>query len=405
MRLKNNRNHTFSLESKQRSDMEKFKAKQLRRLKTQKEGWKKALQIISQKFKPNQTVEDIQRLLKDCGDGTVNFTDRPIDAATTDELNTINKKCSIECKVQGRTTRQYYALAKEKFEQFSKECDEFEINYKRRQKIRRERILLFVGVTAVLLCGFISLGGAKWLLAEKYIHEGNYEAALNLDSQYENYFGSKEVKYEIAEAYLQNAEYGKAKELFAKCGYFKDAKNKVQEAERKRKEVILQSLGLEAISLEDIYTLGNVIPCGLVKYTVSYDNLLNADSDNLVDKTEDSLTYGNYFLYGYLCNIKYYFDANKLLSKIEVISPYGQDKRRFGYSDMTEITDEIQDKLNVEPNIYVNPNANYDCDVFRFEFVTNEGLRYEFVSNDIGPLEEDSCQGISKRFRLTIAVM
>ena len=103
--------------------------------------------------------------------------------------------------------------------------------------------------------------------------------------------------------------------------------------------------------------------------------------------------------------LEYYFDANKLLSKIEVISPYGQDKRRFGYSDMTEITDEIQDKLNVEPNIYVNPNANYDCDVFRFEFVTNEGLRYEFVSNDIGPLEEDSCQGISKRFRLTIAVM
>lgn len=385
--------------------MEKLKARKLRRLKTQKDGWEKAFQLISEKYRPSQTVEDIQRLLKDCGDGTVNFTDRPIDAATTDELNTISKKFSIECKVQGRTTRQYYALAKEKFEQFSKECDEFEINYKRRQKIRRERILLFVGVTAVLLCGFISLGGAKWLLAEKYIHEGNYEAALNLDSQYENYFGSKEVKYEIAEAYLQNAEYGKAQELFAKCGYFKDAKNKVQEAERKRKEVILQSLGLEAISLEDIYTLGNVIPCGLVKYTVSYDNLLNADSDNLVDKTEDSLTYGNYFLYGYLCNIKYYFDANKLLSKIEVISPYGQDKRRFGYSDMTEITDEIQDKLNMEPNIYVNPNANYDCDVFRFEFVTNEGLRYEFVSNDIGPLEEDSCQGISKRFRLTIAVM
>lgn len=207
------------------------------------------------------------------------------------------------------------------------------------------------------------------------------------------------------QTYLQNAEYGKAQELFAKCGYFKDAKNKVQEVERKRKEVILQSLGLEANSLEDIYTLGNVIPCGLVKYTVSYDNLLNADSDNLVDKTEDSLTYGNYFLYGYLCNIKYYFDANKLLSKIEVISPYGQDKRRFGYTDMTEITDEIQDKLNMEPDLYVNPNANYDCDVYRFEFATNEGIRYEFVSNDIGPLEEDSCQGISKRFRLTIIAM
>ena len=139
--------------------MEKLKARKLRRLKTQKDGWEKAFQLISEKYRPSQTVEDIQRLLKDCGDGTVNFTDRPIDAATTDELNTISKKFSIECKVQGRTTRQYYALAKEKFEQFSKECDEFEINYKRRQKIRRESILLFVGVTAVLLCGFISLVG------------------------------------------------------------------------------------------------------------------------------------------------------------------------------------------------------------------------------------------------------
>ena len=146
--------------------MEKLKARKLRRLKVQKEGWKKALQIISQKFKPNQTVEDIQRLLKDCGNGTVNFTDRPIDAATTDELNTINKKCSIECKAQGRTTRQYYALAKEQLEQVSKEYDEFEINYKKRQKKRREISLLVAGVIVVLTCSFIYLDGPKYLQAE-----------------------------------------------------------------------------------------------------------------------------------------------------------------------------------------------------------------------------------------------
>lgn len=34
--------------------MEKLKAKKLKRLKVQKEGWKKALQIISQKFKPTK---------------------------------------------------------------------------------------------------------------------------------------------------------------------------------------------------------------------------------------------------------------------------------------------------------------------------------------------------------------
>lgn len=90
--------------------MEKLKARKLRRLKTQKDGWAKALQLISQKYKPSQKVEDIQRLLKDCGNGTANFTDRPIDAATEDELNAISEKFLIECKAQEKTTRQYYVL-------------------------------------------------------------------------------------------------------------------------------------------------------------------------------------------------------------------------------------------------------------------------------------------------------
>ena len=105
--------------------MEKLKARKLRRLKTQKDGWEKAFQLISEKYRPSQKVEDIQRLLKDCDNGTVNFTDRPIDAATEDELNAISKKFSIECKAQGRTTRQYYTLAKEQLEHVSKEYDEF----------------------------------------------------------------------------------------------------------------------------------------------------------------------------------------------------------------------------------------------------------------------------------------
>ena len=52
--------------------------------------------------------------------------------------------------------------------------------------------------------------------------------------------------------------------------------------------------------------------------------------------------------------------------------------------------------------MYENPDVNYDCDIYMFVFTTNNGLQYEFVSNEIGPLKEDSCQGISNRFRLTI---
>lgn len=386
--------------------MEKLKARKLRRLKTQKDGWEKAFQLISRKYKPSQKVEDIQRLLKDCGNGTANFTDRPIDAATEDELNAISKKFSIECKVQERTTRQYYALAKEKFEQFSKECDEFEINYKRRQKICRERILLVVGVTTVLLCGFISLGGAEWLLAEKYIHEGNYEAALEKYSQCGQFWNTSskelEAKYQIAEAYLQNGDYEVALKWFTKCGNYKDTEDEVEEVKRKITEVLLQPLGLKVNSPVEIYTLGNAIPCGLTEYHISYNDILNANSDNLVGKAEDSLTCGVYSLYGYPCEIKYWFDANKLLRKIEVISPYGQDKRQFRLSDMKKITDKIQNELKVVPDMYENPDVNYDCDIYMFVFTTNNGLQYEFVSNEIGPLKEDSCQGISNRFRLTI---
>ena len=101
--------------------MEKLKARKLRRLKAQKDGWEKAFRLISEKYRPSQKVEDIQRLLKDCGSGTVNFTNRPIDAATAEELNAISKEFSIECKAQEKTTRQYYTLAKEQFEQVSKD--------------------------------------------------------------------------------------------------------------------------------------------------------------------------------------------------------------------------------------------------------------------------------------------
>lgn len=173
--------------------MEKLKAIKLRRLKTQKDGWGKAFQLISRKYRPSQKVEDIQRLLNDCGSGTANFTDRPIDATTEDELNSISKKCLIECKVQGRTIRQYYTLAKEQLEHVSKEYDEFEINYKKRQRKRLKTTLSGAGAIAMLFCGFIYIGGLKYLQAEKYMREENYETALEWYSKCGD-FGTRVIK-------------------------------------------------------------------------------------------------------------------------------------------------------------------------------------------------------------------
>ncbi len=432
--------------------MEKFKAKQLARLKGQKDGWKKAFQLISQKYKPSLKVEDIQRLLKDCGSGTVNFIDRPVDAETADKLNAISKKCSIECKVQGRTTRQYYTLAKEQLEHVSKEYDEFEINYKKRQKKRRGISLLVAGVIVVLTCSFIYLDGPKYLQAEKYMNEGKYEEALNLYSQCknnvdakqkteeakyqiaevymheenyeaalewyskcedyldakekgaeaeyqiaeaymrdrnyeaalerysqcENYLDVKEkeaeARYQIAEAYMQDEKYSDAVEWYTQCGDYRDAENKAERAKRKIKEETLQSLGLDVnanfpefdlvselvnngiCSYSDIYTLGNIVPCGLVKYHISYKEFANLKDfskryDRVNRASHWTLTDSGHSLYGYDCKIEYSFDDNDFLEKISVVGLYELGVISFTNSDIERVGSEIEQELGVSPEI------------------------------------------------------
>jgi tetratricopeptide (TPR) repeat protein len=412
--------------------MEKLKAKKLRRLKAQKEGWEKAFQLISRKYKPSQKVEDIQRLLKDCDNGTVNFTDRPIDAATTDELNAISKKFSIECKVQERTTRQYYTLAKEQLEHVSKEYDEFEIKCKKRQKIRRRIILLVAGVTTVLFCGFIYLDGPKYLQAEKCMDEGRYEEALNLYSQCENNVDAKlkekMAKYQIAEAYMQDKNYETALEWYSQCEDYLDAKEKSTEAEYQIAEAYMQGKNYEVAfewykkcgdykeaaneakkargkilaakcaefqlvqseveSPEEIYTLGNEIPCGLLKYSISYEDVLNTKDDYLV-KNEYSVVYGNYTLYGYNCEIKYYFNMRMLLREIEVYSPYTEGKTVFTDADIKRIGQEIEEALGVTPKI-----GNYFGTQYTFE---KDGIVY---SMDTYASQHNVGKG--NQFRLTI---
>ena len=367
--------------------MEKLKARKLRRLKAQKDGWEKAFQLISEKYKPSQKVEDIQRLLKDCGSGTVNFTDRPVDAATEDELNAISKKFSIECNAQGRTTRQYYILAKEKCEQFSKEYNEFEVNYKKNQRKRLIVDLAIASVIMILSCAFVYYGGPKYLRAENYMRERNYKAALECYSQCGDFWNTSskeaEAKYQIAEAYLQNEDYEAALKWFTKCGDYKDTKDKIEEVKRKTIEIFLQPLGFEVNSPAEIYTLGNAIPCELVKYPISYDTILNANSGALVDDTENTLTCEDYFLYDYSCEIKYYFDSNKLLSKIEVVGPYMHDKKDSMDEEIRKIVNKMQDELNVRPYIHQANTCSY-------KFI-KDGVVYVMDS------EEDN-----SRFRLTI---
>lgn len=383
-----------------------FKTKKQKRLMDQRKGWELAFQLISNKYKPSKDVEAIACLLNACSDGATNLVDITIDDSTVEELNAIGKEYLIECDAHGKTAKQYYNLAKAKCEQYSKEYSEFVTQYNKLRKRFNVLALLMVCIMTTLVSSFFYNGGLKYLQAEKCMREGNYKAALEWYSQCKSFFGvsnkQNSAMYQMAETYVLDKKYRDALELYNMCGDYKDAKDRVKEVERTVKEDFLQSLGIGMDSFDEIYTLGNDIPCGLIKFSISYDDFLNANKDKLVHVTKNSLTYDDYSLYGYPCYIKYSFGHDKILNKIEVISPYGQEEKMFRYSDMKEISDDIQRNLNVEPDIYMNPNSRYNCDIFKFIFATNDGLDYELVSNDIGILVTDECKEIESRFSLII---
>ena len=195
------------------------------------------------------------------------------------------------------------------------------------------------------------------------MHEGNYEAALEKYSQCGQLWNTSnkelEAKYQTAEAYLQNGDYEVALKWFTKCGNYKDTEDEVEEVKRKITEALLQPLGLKVNSPAEIYTLGNAIPCGLVKYPISYDTILSVNSGALVDETESALTCEDYFLYDCSCEIKYFFDSNKLLSKMEVVGPYMHDKEDFMDEAIRKIANKMQDELNVRPYIHQANTCSY----------------------------------------------
>ena len=198
----------------------------------------------------------------------------------------------------------------------------------------------------------------------------------------------REARYQIAEGYMQDGNDVEAMKWYTKCNNYKDAKDKAEKTKSKIEKLLLQSLGFTIDSRESVFALGNVIPCGLVKASISYDEFLNANG-NYIDKTNDTLTYGNYVLYGFDCEIKYYFDAYKFLREIRVYSPYIEGEVEFAGTDIERIGQEIKSKLNVEPKI-----SGYHGTRYTFE---KDGIIYKLATYASPNNEESDIQ-----FRLTI---
>lgn len=113
-----------------------------------------------------------------------------------------------------------------------------------------------------------------------------------------------------------------------------------------------------------------------------YDDFLNANGDNLVDKKDDALTYGDYFLYGYSCEIKYYFDLHNILREIRVYSPYIEGEVEFAGTDIEKIGQEIKSKLDVEPEI-----SSYKKTPYTFE---KDGIMYKLATYASPSNDEES---------------
>ena len=89
-------------------------------------GWKAVINIISDKYRPSETVDAVLALLTECGDSDTDFFDKKVDSETEDELKSVGEKYSIDCQVQSKTIRQYYDFIIARMNQTTRECEALE---------------------------------------------------------------------------------------------------------------------------------------------------------------------------------------------------------------------------------------------------------------------------------------
>lgn len=346
--------------------MDKLKVRKLKKLQRQKAGWEKAANIISNKYRPNKTVDAIQALLKECGSSEVGFSDKKVDAETTEKLKSVGEKYAIDCQVHGKTISQYYDFSVKRMNQIVSECraldEEADIHSKKVPIASLTALTVMLGV-----CIF-----AQYNSTIRKSDADLYPIQPEEQSTYSNNEGKT----------ISEEKIGRNKERETKTNKGQASVSQSSSSDSKKKSSVrrtisdnktidydslpeYQLLKSEVDSYEDIYTLSNEIPCGLVNYNVSYDELVGLR--DYTEQWDNILVYGDYSLYGYNhCNIWYYFNDNNILEKIEATSPYVEGEITFTSGDIEQIGEVIESELGVSPWI-----GNF------------EGTQYTFSKNDI----------------------
>ena len=305
-------------------------------------------------------------MLKECGNGEAVFSDKKVDAETTDKLKSIGEKYSIDCQVRGKTVRQYYNFSISRMSQIVSEC----------KALDEEADIHSIKVPIASLTALtVMLGVCIFAQYNSTIRKSDadlYPIQPETQSTYSSSESKTTSEKKISGDKARETKADKEK-ISAGQSSSNDSKKKssVRRTISDNKTIDYDSLPeyqllkSEVDSYEDIYTLSNEIPCGLVNYNVSYDELVGLR--DYTEQWDNILVYGDYSLYGYNhCEIWYYFNDNNILEKIEATSPYVEGKVTFTSDDIEQIGGAIESELGVSPWI-----GNF------------EGTQYTFSKNDI----------------------
>lgn len=135
--------------------MDRRKARKLKKLRREKTGWEEASKIISNRYRPNKTVDAVQALLKECGSSQTGFADREIDAETIEKLSQISNRYGIDIRPKDKTIGAYYAYSKYQYDKIVQQCAKAEKENSRSASAFGGYAVLALGILGVLsLCAY-----------------------------------------------------------------------------------------------------------------------------------------------------------------------------------------------------------------------------------------------------------
>lgn len=258
-------------------------------------------------------------------------------------------------------------------------CKQRAKSIKKKALIRNIAIIAGIVLVAAIELFYVNViePANKYKNAESLFAAGDYTAAQTAfealgdykDAAVRAHESVQEGVYQQANIYYADGESAQAVETFWQVGDYKDSLEKICEIYPE-----LQLIDLKQSSYQRIYPLDNAIPCGLLNQSITYDKLLEVKG-NYKKKGNNTITYGDYSLYGYSCEVRFLFNQKNLLQEIDVIGPETEKAGTFTDDDFNLIESNIKSKLSVNPQLSASPEISHGNEM-QYTFKKN-GIQYK----------------------------